>query len=106
MSVNRSACLRLGVVLGALLLLAGACASPSKFGKIEDVLATGVGVMPFSEAKEMWGPPAGVSEGEGVFTAVWTSESLGGMLSEKLYLTFDKKKEILRAYHYVQKPSD
>jgi len=90
--------------LAALALLAAACGGASRFGAVEKNLNQEVGVLTYDEAVDRWGRPTSVSPGEAMFTAYWLKERSGGIIKERLYLTFDNEKKILRAYRYTSKP--
>jgi len=90
------------VLLGLLLL--AACESASHFGAVEQELAKDVGVLTFDDAIERWGKPTSVSKGDKLFTAFWLKEKTGGIVKERLWLTFDNAEQKLRAYRYTSKP--
>ena len=90
--------------LAALALLAASCGGVSRFGAVEKNLSQEVGVLTYAEAKDRWGKPTSTSPGEAMFTAYWLKERSGGLVKERLYLTFDNEKKILRAYRYTSKP--
>lgn len=90
--------------LAALALLAVACGGASRFGAVEESLSKDVGVLTYAEAVDRWGKPTSTSPGDAVFTAYWLKERSGGIIKERLYLTFDNEKKILRAYRYTSKP--
>lgn len=92
------------VALAALAFLAGSCGGVSRFGAVENNLSREVGVLTYAEAVDRWGKPTSTSPGEAVFTAYWLKERSGGIVKERLYLTFDNEKKILRAYRYTSKP--
>ncbi|MCF8032701.1 MAG: hypothetical protein K9K66_06960 [Desulfarculaceae bacterium] len=86
------------------LLLAMACNTASHFGDIEQGLSQDVGVLTFSQAVERWGQPTSVDHGDKLFTAFWLKEKTGGVVKERLWLTFDNEQKKLRAYRYTSKP--
>ncbi len=86
------------------LLLITACNSASHFGAVEKELAKDVGVLTFDDAVQRWGKPTSVSKGDKLFTAFWLKEKTGGIVKERLWLTFDNTEEKLRAYRYTSKP--
>lgn len=90
--------------LAVLALLASACGGASRFGAVENNLSQEVGVLTYAEAVDRWGPPTSTSPGQSMFTAFWLKERSGGIIKERLYLTFDNEKKILRAYRYTSKP--
>lgn len=92
---------RLIVVLLCLALLA-ACAGPGKFGQVEETLSQAAGKMTYAQAVERWGQPTALDRGETHFTAYWLKP--GTFVDEKLFLTFDNRREILRSYRYLQNP--
>ena len=94
-----------GILLLALLALA-ACDTASHFGAVETELAKDVGVLTYNQAVERWGPATRVSQGAGQFTAYWQKERAGGVVTERLWLTFDQRTKRLRAYRYTSKPFD
>lgn len=98
--------LRLGIItaLAVAALLAAACGGASRFGAVEKNLSQEVGVLTYPEAVDRWGKPTSVSPGEKMFTAYWLKERSSGIIKERLYLTFDNEKKILRAYRYTSKP--
>lgn len=87
-----------------LALLATACGGASRFGAVEDSLSKEVGTLTYPEAVDRWGKPTSLSPGESMFTAYWLKERSGGIVKERLYLTFDNEKKVLRAYRYTSKP--
>ncbi|MCB2193754.1 MAG: hypothetical protein KQI62_19415 [Deltaproteobacteria bacterium] len=92
------------VALAVVALLAMACGGASRFGAVEKNLNQEVGVLTYDEAKDRWGKPTSVSPGEKMFTAYWLKERSAGIVKERLYLTFDNEKKVLRAYRYTSKP--
>lgn len=90
--------------LAGLALLAAACGGASRFGAVEKNLNQEVGVLTYDEAVDRWGKPTSTLPGEKMFTAYWLKERSGGIAKERLYLTFDNEKKILRAYRYTSKP--
>ncbi|MBU1275140.1 MAG: hypothetical protein KJ720_07165 [Proteobacteria bacterium] len=92
------------VALAMLAVLAASCGGVSRFGAVEESLSKDVGVLTYSEAVDRWGKPTSLSPGDAVFTAYWLKERSGGLVKERLYLTFDNEKKILRAYRYTSKP--
>ncbi|MBU4564614.1 MAG: hypothetical protein KMY53_03195 [Desulfarculus sp.] len=90
--------------LAGLILLATACGGASRFGAVEESLSKEVGVLTYAEAVDRWGKPTSTSPGQTMFTAYWLKERSGGIVKERLYLTFDNEKKILRAYRYTSKP--
>ncbi|MBU1157254.1 MAG: hypothetical protein KKH66_10225 [Proteobacteria bacterium] len=93
----------IAVLLG-LALLAASCGGMSSFGAVENNLSQEVGVLTYAEAVDRWGKPTSTSPGESMFTAYWLKERSGGIVKERLYLTFDNEKKVLRAYRYTSKP--
>ncbi|MCF8064504.1 MAG: hypothetical protein K9K65_09055 [Desulfarculaceae bacterium] len=87
-----------------LTLLAASCGGVSSFGAVEQSLSKDVGVLTYPEAVDRWGKPTSTSLGDAMFTAYWLKERSGGIVKERLYLTFDNEKKILRAYRYTSKP--
>ena len=100
---------KLGTTIGLLAVLAcvtllAACAQPSRFGAVESQLQSELGVLSFSEAQARWGKPTSVSQGKEYFTAYWLKERSNGLVKDRLYLTFDNDKKLLRAYRFTSKP--
>jgi hypothetical protein len=97
---------RLAIIAALALLaaLAAACGGASSFGPVEENLHQEVGVLTYDEAVDRWGPPTSLSHGDKLFTAYWLKERSGGIVKERLYLTFDNDKKILRSYRYTSKP--
>ncbi|MFH1035827.1 MAG: hypothetical protein V1806_15075 [Pseudomonadota bacterium] len=95
--------LLLALALTLALLLTG-CAGPSRFGDIEQTLAQEVGVMTYEEALDRWGEPASVDRGATLFTALWQRQRSAGIVTERLYLTFDNNGQVMRSYRYISKP--
>lgn len=87
-----------------LLALVAGCVGPSRFGDMEKGLDQDLGQMTYQEAMDRWGEPLGVDKGEALFTAFWEKKRSSGLITERLYLTFDNAKQVLRAYRYSQKP--
>lgn len=87
-----------------LLALAAGCVGPSRFGDMERGLDQELGQLTYQDALERWGEPASVDRGETLFTAFWEKKRSSGLITERLYLTFDNAKQVLRAYRYSQKP--
>jgi len=56
------------------------------------------------DAVDRWGEPASLDRGQELFTAYWEKKRSSGLITERLYLTFDNGKKLLRAYRYSQKP--
>ena len=90
--------------LAALALLAASCGGVSRFGAVENNLSKDVGVLTYDEAVDRWGKPTSLSPGDSMFTAYWLKERSGGIVKERLYLTFDNEKKVMRAYRYTSKP--
>ncbi len=88
-------------LLGAC-LLAG-CASASRFGNVEQELAEYVGKITLDDAIDRYGEPTSVSEGELLTVAYWERKRSGGMVTERLYLTFDNHTKKLKVYRYNEK---
>lgn len=86
------------------LVLLAACGSASRFGAVEESLQSEIGVLSYGEAVARWGQPTSVSRGEQYFTAFWLKERSGGIVKDRLWLTFDNQKKLLRAYRYTSKP--
>ena len=86
------------------LALAAGCVGPSRFGDVEKGLESDLGQMSYDEATDRWGEPASVDRGPELFTAFWEKKRSSGLITERLYLTFDNEKKLLRAYRYSQKP--
>ena len=91
-------------ILCLALALTASCAGVGSFGAVEEGLSKDVGVLTYDEAVDRWGKPTSTSPGEKMFTAYWLKERSGGLVKERLYLTFDNEKKILRAYRYTSKP--
>ena len=71
---------------------------------METTLNNEIGKLTYEEAVIRWGQPASKSEGKEYFTAYWLKERSAGLVKERLYLTFDNEKKILRAFRYTSKP--
>ena len=97
--------LAIAVLILGLSLLAS-CAQPSRFGAVETSLNDDIGKLTYPEAVTRWGKPTSLSEGKEYFTAYWFKERSAGLIKERLYLTFDNQKQILRAFRYTSKPFD
>ena len=95
---------RIMIILLGLALVAAACGGASSFGAVEENLSKEVGVLTYDEALDRWGQPTSLSPGAAMFTAYWLKERSGGIVKERLYLTFDNEKKVLRAYRYTSKP--
>ena len=87
-----------------LLVLAAGCVGPSRFGDVEQGLDQELGQLTYEEAQDRWGEPLSLDKGETLFTAFWEKKRSSGLITERLYLTFDNAKQVLRAYRYSQKP--
>lgn len=85
-----------------LALLLAACAGPSKFGRVEETLSQDVGVLTYDQAVDRWGPPTALDRGQSHFTAYWLKPAT--IADEKLWLTFDNQRQVLRSYRYLQRP--
>ncbi len=85
-------------------LVAAGCAGPSRFGNIEQTLAQEVGRMTYEEALDRWGEPTSLDKGGQLFTALWERQRSAGMVTERLYLTFDNQAQVMRSYRYYSKP--
>lgn len=94
-----------GACLMLACLLAG-CSGPSRFGNVEQELAEYAGKMTLEDAIDRWGEPTSLSEGELLTVAYWERKRSGGMVTERLYLTFDNNTKKLKAYRYNEKPFD
>ncbi len=95
--------IRLSLVV-CLLVLAAGCVGPSRFGDVEQGLDQELGQLTYEEAQDRWGEPLSLDKGETLFTAFWEKKRSSGLITERLYLTFDNAKQVLRAYRYSQKP--
>jgi hypothetical protein len=93
------------MLLFAACLLAG-CGGASRFGNVEQELAEYAGKMTMEDAVDRWGEPTSVSEGELLTVAYWERKRSSGMVTERLYLTFDNNTKKLKAYRYYEKPFD
>jgi hypothetical protein len=87
-----------------LLTLAAGCVGPSRFGDVEQGLDQELGRLTYQDALDRWGEPISVDRGEQLFTAFWEKKRSAGLITERLHLTFDNAKQVLRAYRYSQKP--
>ncbi|MCA1988800.1 MAG: hypothetical protein LDL07_06585 [Desulfarculus sp.] len=95
----------IGLLMAACLLaLAAGCVGPSRFGDVEQGLDHELGQLTYQDALDRWGEPISVDRGEQLFTAFWEKKRGSGLITERLYLTFDNAKQVLRAYRYSQKP--
>ncbi|RJX28243.1 MAG: hypothetical protein C4525_16925 [Desulfarculus sp.] len=92
------------VVLILALFLLAACAGVSRFGAVEESLQSEIGVLSYDEAVARWGQPSTVSQGKTMFTAYWLKERSRGWVKDRLWLTFDNEKKLLRAFRYTSKP--
>lgn len=92
------------VLVICLLALAAGCVGPSRFGDVEQGLDQELGQMTYQEALDRWGDPLSLDKGETLFTAFWEKKRSSGLITERLYLTFDNAQQVLRAYRYSQKP--
>lgn len=86
------------------LLLTTACIGISRFGLVEQTLQSEIGVLSYDEAVARWGQPNSVSHDKAMFTAYWSKERSYGWVTDRLWLTFDNEKKLLRAYRYTSKP--
>lgn len=87
-----------------LVLLAAGCGGASRFGNIEATLAQEVGRMTYEEAQDRWGEPTSLDRGPTLFTALWERQRSSGIVTERLYLTFDNQAQVMRSYRYYSKP--
>lgn len=71
---------------------------------METTLNNEIGRLTYPEALTRWGQPTSRSAGKEYFTAYWLKERSAGLIKERLYLTFDNEKKILRAFRYTSKP--
>lgn len=92
------------LALAATLALTAGCVGPSRFGDMEKGLDADLGRMTYEDALDRWGEPASVDRGPQLFTAFWEKKRSSGLITERLYLTFDNAKQLLKAYRYSQKP--
>lgn len=92
------------LILVLALVLLAACAGVSRFGALEESLQSEIGVLSYGEAVARWGQPTSVSRGEQYFSVFWLKERSGGIVKDRLWLTFDNEKKLLRAYRYTSKP--
>ncbi|MFZ5585701.1 MAG: hypothetical protein ACOZHQ_07225 [Thermodesulfobacteriota bacterium] len=90
--------------LALVLALAAGCVGPSRFGDVEKGLEADLGKLSYEDAVDRWGEPASLDRGDQLFTAFWEKKRSSGLITERLYLTFDNAKKLLRAYRYSQKP--
>ena len=99
---------RWAVIFGLLLslLLVAACGGPSRFGAVEQSLSNEIGVLTYDQAVQRWGQPTSISRGKRLFTAYWLKERSGGIVKERLWLTFYNDSQTLRSYRYTSKPFD
>lgn len=95
---------RASILLILLLTLCAGCVGPSRFGDMEKGLDADLGQMTYEDAVDRWGEPASLDRGPELFTAFWEKKRSSGLITERLYLTFDNGKKLLRAYRYSQKP--
>ena len=51
---------------------------------------------------DRWGRPDSVDKGPQLFTAFWQRKRSAGLIVERLYLTFDQRTQVLKAYRYNQ----
>lgn len=91
-------------LLVLLMALAAGCVGPSRFGDVEKGLEADLGKLSYEDAVDRWGEPASQDRGDQLFTAFWEKKRSSGLITERLYLTFDNEKKLLRAYRYSQKP--
>lgn len=91
--------------LAVVALLAASCGGVSLSGAVEGSLSKNAGGPSYSKTFDRRDKPSSLSPGDAVFTAYWLKERSGGLVKERLYLTFDNEKKILRAYRYTSKPS-
>ncbi|MBI5522553.1 MAG: hypothetical protein HY910_07995 [Desulfarculus sp.] len=101
----RTILLRAKLLLALLLaVVVLGCAGPSRFGNIEQILAMEVGRMTYEQALDRWGEPTSLDKGDRLFTALWERQRSGGLVTERVFLTFDNRNQVMRSYRYYSKP--
>ena len=90
------------MLLVAACLLAG-CTDASRFGTVEQELAECAGKITLEDAIDRWGEPSSISEGDLLTLAYWEHKRSSGLVTERLYLTFDNNTKTLKVYRYYEK---
>jgi hypothetical protein len=88
--------------LAALLIFMTGCNQNYDAARID--LKAGLGGMTLEQAKQRWGEPKNYAEEAGKIKADWVIPHAGGLVNDRIYLTFDAKSRVLYGYRISHGP--